>query len=161
MARYDDDLLVGPAYGGMTMGELRRRLVIARAHSPAVGRMNPNCAAASHSEAANLNRSDSVRDYWQTERAAAHREKVREAMRANQAKSSGRGFSDHWREQQAAAMTNGQAAKASAARWGENRNQEILRAVFLYHLTQTEVAAIFCLSSSRVSRICSTVALDV
>lgn len=92
MGLYDDHLLVGSNHGTLTMGQLRKQLVTARAHSPAVGRMNQNCRDASQSESANFARSESVRDYWQSDRSADHREKVREALQANRKLSKGRDF---------------------------------------------------------------------
>jgi hypothetical protein len=167
MARYDDDLKVGKNHGDLTVGQLRKRLVTARANSPAVGRMNPNYLAAIRSPEANLARSESVRDYWQSDRSAGHREKVREALQANRKLSRGRAFSDEWREAQAASMAFGGAAKALDARWGpsradrDERNQGILRCCFIYRMAKVEIAAIFCLSLPRVQRICATVRLDL
>ena len=167
MASYDDHLKVGSNHGSTTVGQLRKQLVTARANSPAVGRMNPNYLAAIRSPEANLARSESVRDYWQSDRSADHREKVREALQENRKLSRGRDFSDEWREAQAASMAFGGSAKASDARWGpsraerDERNQSILRACFIYRLTKTEIAAIFGLSLPRVQRICATVRLDL
>ena len=39
MASYDDHLKVGSNHGDLTVGQLRKRLVTARAHSQAVGRL--------------------------------------------------------------------------------------------------------------------------
>lgn len=163
MARYDDDLKVGSNHGNLTVGDLRKRLEIARAHSPATGRMNPNCLAASQTEETRIIRAESVRDYWRSERAAAHREKVREAMRENQKKFKGHDFSDEWREQQSARMAWGGSQRASDARWGatrqerQERNQAILHAFYVDRMTQAAIAERFGLSVPRVSRICATI----